>query len=330
MTQEVHKYSLLGLARLVLASPGGFVATMVLFTVVGFGIDRRITDIRLQDLLGLVTALLLALSLPWFTSIERVQALTVVVVATFFEVIGSVIWGVYRYRLGNLPLFVPTGHGLVYLTGLRISQFPLIRANPKTFVRIAVGFATVWAVVGLTGAFGRVDVAGAVGVGVLCLAMLRGRTPTVYAGVFFFVAFLEFYGTSVGTWRWAADVPGLGVPDGNPPSGAASGYVVFDVCAVFAAPWLLICVRNAKDALGRRLSFARTLGRLAGGATDDIGRRTRSVDGDQTHAVARLSARHYRGSAVTLQAERGGSGRRRHRDRGDRAGPQGDRGRSPR
>jgi hypothetical protein len=272
MAHVVHKYSFLGLARLVLASPGGFVAILMLFTVVGLGTDRTIADIRLQDLLGVVTALLLALSLPFFTSLERVQALTVVVVATFFEVIGSALWGVYRYRLGNLPFFVPTGHGLVYLTGLRISQFPLLRANPKTFVRAAICFAAGWALVGLTGAFGRVDVAGAVGVVVLCVALLRGRTPTVYAGVFFFVAFLEIYGTAVGTWRWAAYVPGLGVPDGNPPSGAASGYVVFDVCAVFSAPWLLIGVRNAKDALDRRASLARTLGRLTGSAR---GRRRR-------------------------------------------------------
>ena len=63
--------------------------------------------------------------------------------------------------------------------------------------------------------------------------------PTVYAGVFLAVAFLEIIGTAVGTWRWAAEVPGLGVPDGNPPSGAASGYVFFDIAAIALAPWLL-------------------------------------------------------------------------------------------
>jgi hypothetical protein len=53
---------------------------------------------------------------------ENLLMLVVVATATVFEVIGSIIWGVYRYRLGNLPLFVPPGHGLVYLTGLRLSQ----------------------------------------------------------------------------------------------------------------------------------------------------------------------------------------------------------------
>src|SRR5262249_48546704 len=43
-----------------------------------------------------------------------------------------------------------------------------------------------------------------------------------------------------GTWRWAEEIPGLGVPDGNPPSGAASGYVFFDIAALALAPWLLL------------------------------------------------------------------------------------------
>jgi hypothetical protein len=95
-----------------------------------------------------------------------------------------------------------------------------------------------WAILGLA-VLGRTDVAGAVGAAVLVVFLLRGRAPAVYAGVFFAVAFLEIYGTAVGTWTWAEEMPGLGVPDGNPPSGAASGYVFFDIAALALAPWLL-------------------------------------------------------------------------------------------
>jgi len=65
----------------------------------------------------------------------------------------------------------------------------------------------------------------------LVLVLLRTRRP-VYAGVFVVVALLEIYGTALGTWSWNGVVPGLGIPQGNPPSGAASGYVVFDVLAL--------------------------------------------------------------------------------------------------
>jgi hypothetical protein len=87
---------------------------------------------------------------------------------------------------------------------------------------------------------------------VLVVFLLRGRAPAVYAGVFFAVAYLEIYGTAVGTWTWATEVPGLGVADGNPPSGAASGYVFFDIAALYLAPPLL----GAWCALRRRVGPA--------------------------------------------------------------------------
>ena len=42
--------------------------------------------------------------------------------ATVGEVTGSLVWGVYTYRLHNLPLFIPPAHGLVYLSGLALAR----------------------------------------------------------------------------------------------------------------------------------------------------------------------------------------------------------------
>ncbi len=53
---------------------------------------------------------------------RRAQTLGVVAFATIGEVTGSLIWGVYHYRLHNLPLFVPPAHGIVYLTGLSLVE----------------------------------------------------------------------------------------------------------------------------------------------------------------------------------------------------------------
>ena len=72
-------------------------------------------------LLALCTWVFLGIVFVYLTPMERAQTSVVVVVATCAEIIGSVIWGIYVYRLGP-PLFVPPGHGFVYLTGLRISQ----------------------------------------------------------------------------------------------------------------------------------------------------------------------------------------------------------------
>jgi hypothetical protein len=43
---------------------------------------------------------------------------------------------------------------------------------------------------------------------------------------------LEFYGTAVGTWHWAAVFPHTGLPAGNPPSAIGAGYCVLDALAI--------------------------------------------------------------------------------------------------
>jgi hypothetical protein len=223
--------------RQIVRRPHLFIAFTFTITVCGLALDHY-ADLGAQMLLALCTWVFLGIAFVYLTPMERAQTSVVVVVATCAEIIGSVIWGVYVYRLGNLPLFVPPGHGFVYLTGLRISQTGWALRHGRALVRIAMAGVALWALLGLV-ALGRVDAAGAFGATVLLLFLWRGRAPTVYAGVFLAVAFLEIYGTAVGTWQWAAEVPGLGVPDGNPPSGAASGYVFFDIAAIALAPWLL-------------------------------------------------------------------------------------------
>src|SRR5262249_1776386 len=132
----------------------------------------------------------------------------------------------------------PPGHGLVYLAGLRISQSPLVRRHPRVLIRIAVLIVAAW---GLTGLFllGRTDVLGAITGAALIYVLLRGRASTLYAGVFLVVAFLEVYGTSIGAWHWAATAPDTDLPAGDPPSGIAGVYVLFDIAAIALAPRLL-------------------------------------------------------------------------------------------
>jgi hypothetical protein len=226
-----------GFVERTVRTPGRLCLAVLLITVLGLALDRY-ADLGLQLLLGLCTWGFLAIAFVYLTPMERAQTSVVVVVATMAEVIGSVIWGIYSYRLGNLPLFVPPGHGLVYLTGLRLSQTRWPAARPRAFVGLAIAAVTTWALLGLV-VFERRDVAGAVGAAILVLFLLRGRAPAVYAGVFFAVAYLEIYGTAVGTWTWHEEIPGLGVADGNPPSGAACGYVFFDIAALYLAPSLL-------------------------------------------------------------------------------------------
>jgi len=192
---------------------------------------------------GALTFLVLAVALRPLTPLVRAQTIGVVLFATIGEVTGSLIWGVYHYRLHNLPLFIPPGHGLVYLSGVALSR----SVRTRVVVWAAAAGATAWGIAGLT-LLPRLDVAGAFGVPLLLVFLWRSRSRATYAGVFLVVAALEFYGTSIGTWRWATTLPGLGIPDGNPPSGAASGYVWFDVMALLVAPYLIALAQRSRRA----------------------------------------------------------------------------------
>jgi hypothetical protein len=200
-----------------------------------------------QLALGALTFAVLAAALRPLPPLARAQTIGVVLVATVGEVTGSLVWGVYHYRLHNLPLFIPPGHGLVYLSGVALSR----SLRERALVWAAAIGAAAWGIAGLT-VLPRLDVAGAVGVLLLLVFLLRSRWRATYAGVFLVVAGLELYGTSIGTWRWASTVPGLGIPIGNPPSGAASGYVWFDVMALLVAPWLVTVSRGLRGIAAER------------------------------------------------------------------------------
>ena len=212
-------------------------AFVVGVTVLGLALDR-VSGLPGQYALGVACWVMLGLILRSASRVERVQTLVVIAVATCFEVIGSIIWGAYIYRHHNLPMFVPPGHGLVYVFGLRLTQTKWVRAHERLWVRLALVGVVLWGVIGLT-LLPRTDVGGALGAVVLAAFLIRGRNARVYASVFAFVAFLEIYGVSMGTWRWEAHIPGTAIPTGNPPSGIAAGYVFFDIAAIALAPWML-------------------------------------------------------------------------------------------
>ena len=194
-----------------------------------------------QLALGALTWLVLLAAARPLSAERRAQVAVVICAATVAELTGSILWGVYSYRLHNLPTFVPPAHGLVFMAGLSLSE--ALRRYSRMLVVVVAAVATLWGVLGLT-VLPRLDVAGALCLPLLLAFLWRSRARAAYAGVFVVVAALELYGTAIGTWRWAQELPGLGIPDGNPPSGVAAGYVWFDVMALLFAPSLLAAVQR--------------------------------------------------------------------------------------
>src|SRR3954470_13355271 len=188
-----------------------------------------------QLLLGALTWIAVVVAARPLAPERRAQVAVVICAATVAELTGSILWGVYTYRLHNLPTFVPPAHGLVFMAGLALSDG--VRRHARALVVVAAVAAT-WGLLAAS-LLPRTDAAGALGVPLLLAFLWRSRARAAYAGVFLVVAALELYGTAIGTWRWAEALPGRGVPDGTPPSGVASGYVWFDVMALLVAPRVL-------------------------------------------------------------------------------------------
>ena len=217
----------------------------------------------------------------------RAQALGVVAFATVGEVTGSLVWGVYHYRLHNLPLFIPPAHGLVYLSG--IALVGVVRA------RLLVGVAAAGAV-----ALGarRADRAAAarrrrrarraaalrLPLALAVARDVRGRVPRRRA-------------RSSCTGRRSARGAGRcrcrvsGTADGNPPSGVASGYVWFDVMALLVAPWLVYAAGTVKPKrLSRSGALRSSIRRIEPIGTISASRRVVALvdDVDRHHPEARL------------------------------------------
>jgi len=223
--------------RSIAETPWKFSVFAIAYFLAILALDR-LCDLPEQLALGAFTWVVLLWACAPLGRVQRAQVAGVVLVATCAEVLGSIVWGVYRYRMHNLPMFVPPGHGLVFLLGLRLSQLDRVRRHAKPFVVAVLAAAIAWGILGVT-ALPRTDMLGALGI-VVFLAYVRfGPTPEIYAGVFVAVGMLEIAGTAIGTWGWKPIVPGTHVTSGNPPSGAIAGYALFDICAMLLAPLFL-------------------------------------------------------------------------------------------
>jgi hypothetical protein len=212
-------------------------AVVLVWVAVVLGLDTG-ASLDQQRLLGLGTWGLLLVLLARESRTTRVQVAVVVAFASTVEYVFAGWLGVYVYRLHNVPWFVPPGHGLVYLAALAIGRSSW--AHRSTWLLpVTLTACGGWAVWGLT-LSPTPDVLGAFWFGCLAVFARYGKSPTVYAGAFLVVSYLEIVGTSLGTWAWQPHDPLTGwVAIGNPPSGIAGGYAWFDAAGLFFTPRLL-------------------------------------------------------------------------------------------
>jgi hypothetical protein len=214
--------------------PYTFHLALAVYLPVLLCVDVQIQMLSQQHLLGVLTFAFLFLALRFSQPAERRQVWLLVLIATAVELFSSGVWGVYAYRFGNVPLYVPPGHGLIYLFALRTVRTPLMAEHGKTIRRVAIMLATLWAMGGFTVGpllFGRLDASAVLLWPVFAFFIWKSSSAGVYASAFFVTSVLELLGTSFGNWTWVAVMPVLHLAAGNPPSVIAGGYCLLDFAA---------------------------------------------------------------------------------------------------
>jgi hypothetical protein len=212
----------------------GLVALVLIWIACGASLDWN-AGIWRQRLVGVLTWAVLIAILRRQPRSVRLQVGVVIVLATCVEYAASPLLGLYTYRLHNVPMYVPPGHGLVYLAALSIGRSPLASRLRIPLIAFALVVCGAWALWGALLAPRR-DLLGAVMYLFLVRFILVGRQPLVYAGAFLVCSYLELVGTGIGAWRWALHDPTGALSIGNPPSGIPGGYCFLDAFGLAMAP----------------------------------------------------------------------------------------------
>lgn len=158
---------------------------------------------------------------------ERRALAACVVLATLGELFLKDVWGLYEYRLGNLPLFIPAGHALVYAAASRLSRIAtewLPRAVVAAFAAI-VGY----------GAWQGYDTFGLVWFAAFVGYVGLSANPRLCATLFLFAFAVEAYGTALGGWRYFTVEPWFGLTTTNPPVWIGAIYCTLETLVRVAA-----------------------------------------------------------------------------------------------
>ena len=171
-----------------------------------------------------VWALLLALLAP-LPPTERRLYLACVAIATAGELFLSLVWGLYSYRLGNVPMFVPPGHALMLMLGVALTR----RMAEKTAVAI-LGGAGVYTLLAAATGLDTLAVPLYLMLAVSVLSLPAHKR--LFASSFVLTLTLELYGTTLGNWVWHRDVPWIGLVTTNPPAIAGAFYCTLHALAI--------------------------------------------------------------------------------------------------
>ena len=152
---------------------------------------------------------------------ERIEMIAVVALATPMELFFSEVWLIYEYQRDFMPLFVPAGHYFLFDLGRRAAT----KIRTEMALPILLPFVPLVAYGAWTGG----DTSGVVML-LLVLAFTKwGPQPRLYAAMAWAALAMEIWGTFLGNWTWASEVPWTNLTAWNPPLLVGAFYCFGDL-----------------------------------------------------------------------------------------------------
>jgi hypothetical protein len=207
------------------------------FTLLGLVLWLDRSGLATQLMLSASVWLLLAIVFVRHPELAR-ETLIAIAIATTGEIILSIGLGIYGYRSGGVPLYVPPGHGVVYLCALQAS------AHSRRYERLIVVTTFIAGTIAAIGA--AIAFHDTFGLACWLVTMLIASTTDrrlLIATCISLTSILEIAGTWAGNWTWH-EHQGL-LASGNPPVGVVLLYCCLDLLTLMALNALMRRGQNA-------------------------------------------------------------------------------------
>lgn len=162
------------------------------------------------------------------TARVKEQLIYAILIAIIGEYLFSLIFGMYSYRLGNIPHYIPIGHAIVFIFVYYFSRKPSVKANRKNievFNTILILIFSLFFLLFKKDVFGFVCT-----LFVFFLLRKHPKERLFYLTMYCVIAVIELIGTGFECWKW----PEIAfnkfefLPSGNPPSGICLFYFGLD------------------------------------------------------------------------------------------------------
>lgn len=205
---------------------------LFLFITFGLFLDSKYMPPIFENNQHIATfVMLIGFFVLFYRATARIRELMIYAVLIGFagEHLFSIALKMYTYRLGNVPLYVPPGHAIVYVAAIYFCKEAYVKRYRKELEKFFTIFVLSYSTLFLIFAN---DIFGFL-MSLLVIFLLRNkpRERLFFLTMYVVVAFLEIVGTRYQCWVWPTTAYGV-IPflkSANPPSGISLFYFLLDL-----------------------------------------------------------------------------------------------------